>query len=364
MSNQNTKAEKEEKVFESLYSADYEADGVYREIDRKHLVSFSHHPFRVYTETEMALMAASIVQNGVITPVIVRPRKDGTSYEIISGHRRVEACQLLELPTVPCVIKEMNDEDAMLCMIDSNLRQRKNLTASEKAEAYQLKQEALEKKKASGAPMEHGKIRDLIGKEGGDSSSQVQRYLRLNYLSKPLQAKVDNGTISMRAGVELSYLTPEEQDTLRTAVIKEEIAPSEKQAQKLRMLSEKKNCTLQNICAVLTNDEIAVESLVKPEETESSEAPAPSDEHTAEETPAAVAPDEPEEIPQAEKPKASKEEPSVQLPPERTIRLNWSALSPFFSDDMTDAEIEQAILDLLARYSERRHSEKPQLKVL
>ena len=262
MKKQNTaKAEAEEQLFESLYSADYDADGEYREIEIKHLDSFDYFPFHVYTEQQLELMAASIVRNGVITPIIVRPRKDGTSYQIISGHHRVDACRRLEMPTVPCIIRELSDQDALLCYIDSNLRQRRDLTPSEKAEAYKLMQKAWDEKKASGAPMEHRKIRDLIGKECGDSGAQVQRYLRLNYLIEPLQKKVDNGTISMRA----SYLTKAEQETLRTAVLKEQIAPTEKQAKKIRALSEQKRCTLQNIRTVLCTKDADFESAAKPE---------------------------------------------------------------------------------------------------
>lgn len=133
MKKQNTKAETEEQLFESLLSADYEAEGEFREIEIKHLHSFDYFPFHMYTEEQLALMAASIVQNGVITPVIVRRRRDGSSFQIISGHHRVEACRLLEMPTVPCIIRDMSDPDALLCYLDSNLRQRKNLTPSEKS---------------------------------------------------------------------------------------------------------------------------------------------------------------------------------------------------------------------------------------
>ena len=384
MKKQNTaKAEAEEQLFESLYSADYDADGEYREIEIKHLDSFDYFPFHVYTEQQLELMAASIVRNGVITPIIVRPRKDGTSYQIISGHHRVDACRRLEMPTVPCIIRELSDQDAMLCYIDSNLRQRKDLTPSEKAEAYKLMQKAWDEKKASGAPMEHRKIRDLIGKECGDSGAQVQRYLRLNYLIEPLQKKVDNGTISMRAGVELSYLTKAEQETLRTAVLKEQIAPTEKQAKKIRALSEQKRCTLQNIRTVLCTKDADFESAAKPELPEAEIIPLkPQEESVTTDLPGqneSIASEEAESEPEEtehsnkenDKPAAETEvseedldedvpeehQPAVSKAPERTIHLRWAALSRFFAEEMSDEEIADAIMSLLERYGSRSISD-------
>lgn len=373
MKNQNTKAEAEEQLFESLVSADYEAEGEFRDIEIKHLHSFDYFPFHMYSEEELALMAASIVRNGVITPVIVRRRRDGSSFQILSGHHRVEACRLLEMPTVPCIIRDMSDPDALLCYLDSNLRQRKNLTSSEKAEAYRLMQKAIDEKKATGAPMEHGKTRDLIGKEYGDSGAQVQRYLRLNYLSEPLQKKVDNGTISMRAGVELSYLTKEEQDTLRTAVLKEQIAPTIKQAKKIRALSEQKRCTLQNIREVLRTKDADLESAAKPEQPEAeivSLTPQEDCEDVAAEE-IVTEPEEPESVSSeiskpAEETEAPEEELDGDVPeehelvapkaPERTIQLRWAALSRFFTDETSDAEIVEAIMTLLERYGNCRMS--------
>lgn len=373
MKNQNTKAEAEEQLFESLLSADYEAEGEFRDIEIKHLHSFDYFPFHMYSEEELALMAASIVRNGVITPVIVRRRRDGSSFQIISGHHRVEACRLLEMPTVPCIIRDMSDPDALLCYLDSNLRQRKNLTPSEKAEAYRLMQKAIDEKKATGAPMEHGKTRDLIGKEYGDSGAQVQRYLRLYYLSEPLQKKVDNGTISMRAGVELSYLTESEQDILRTAVLKEQIAPTIKQAKKIRELSEQKRCTLQNIREVLRTKDPDLESAAKPEQTEA-EIVLPTPQEKSEDIAAeeiVTEPQEPESVGSeisepAEETKAPEEdsdgdvpedhEPAAHEAPERTIQLRWAALSRFFTDETSDAEIVEAIMTLLERYGNCRMS--------
>ena len=373
MKNQNTKAEAEEQLFESLVSADYEAEGEFRDIEIKHLHSFDYFPFHMYTEEELALMAASIVRNGVITPVIVRRRRDGSSFQIISGHHRVEAWRLLEMPTVPCVIRDMSDPDALLCYLDSNLRQRKNLTPSEKAEAYRLMQKAIDEKKANGDPMEHGKTRDLIGREHGDSGAQVQRYLRLNYLSEPLQKKVDNGTISMRAGVELSYLTKEEQDALRTAVLKEQIAPTIKQAKKIRVLSEQKRCTLQNIREVLRTKDADLESAAKPKQPEAEIVlPTPrkeSEDAAAEEI--VTEPQEPEYVSSeisepSEETEAPEEdsdgdvpedhEPAAPEAPERTIQLRWATLSRFFAEETSDAEIVEAIMTLLERYGNRRMS--------
>ena len=240
-------------------------------------------------------------------------------------------------------------------------------------------QKAIDEKKANGDPMEHGKTRDLIGKEHGDSGAQVQRYLRLNYLSEPLQKKVDNGTISMRAGVELSYLTEAEQDVLRTAVLKEQIAPTIKQAKKIRVLSEQKRCTLQIIREVLRTKDADLESAAKQPEAEivlptlreESEDIAAEEIVTEPQDPEYVNSEISEPAEETEAPEEDSDgdvpedhKPSVLKAPERTVRLNWSALSPFFPDDMSDTEIERAIIDLLRKYGERRRNEKPKLKVL
>ena len=358
-----------EKALEGVYAAEYEAEGVLRELDRRCLRAFDHLPFHVYTDEQMAEMVESVRQNGVITPIIVRPLKGGDTFQIISGHHRVDACMFADIQTVPCVIRELSDQDAMICMVDSNLHQRGDLKISEKAFAYKLKMEAIQEKRANGDPMEHRKTRDLVGMEGCDSGAQVQRYLRLNKLIPEFQKKVDNATMCMRAGVELSYLSPAEQKTLWSAMLKEQVSPSTEQAKRIRKLAGSSDFTIRNLRAVLTGKEIDLESPAKPVAEEPKEKSA-----------ALLAPDHAvltcnadcestEESVTTEEASATEETASIAMEdapavPERVIRLPWSALAPFFSEEMTDAEVEQAILDLLREYGQRREPAVPRLVAL
>ena len=370
MNNQKPGNKKDaEKALEGVYAAEYEAEGVLRELDRRCLRSFDHLPFHVYTDEQMAEMVESVKQNGVITPIIVRPLDGGDTFQIISGHHRVDACRFADIQTVPCVIRKMSDQDAMICMVDSNLHQRGDLKISEKAFAYKLKMEAIQEKRANGDPMEHRKTRDLVGMEGCDSGAQVQRYLRLNKLIPEFQKKVDNATMCMRAGVELSYLSPAEQKTLWSAMLKEQVSPSTEQAKRIRKLAGSSDFTIRNLRAVLTGKEIDLESPAKPVAEEPKEKSA-----------ALLAPDHAvltcnadcestEESVTTEEASATEETASIAMEdapavPERVIRLPWSALAPYFSEEMTDAEVEQAILDLLREHGQRREPAVPRLVAL
>ena len=349
-----------EKALEGVYAAEYEAEGILRELDIRCLRAFDHLPFHVYTDEQMAEMVENVRQNGVITPVIVRPLKGGDTFQIISGHHRVDACMFADIQTVPCVIRELSDQDAMICMVDSNLHQRGDLKISEKAFAYKLKMEAIQEKRANGDPMEHRKTRDLVGMEGCDSGAQVQRYLRLNKLIPEFQKKVDNATMCMRAGVELSYLSPAEQKTLWSAMLKEQVSPSTEQAKRIRKLAGSSDFTIRNLRAVLTGKEINLESPAKPvaEEPKEKSAALLAPDHAVltrnadcESTEESVTTEETASI-------AMEDAPAV---PERVIRLPWSALAPYFSEEMTDAEVEQAILDLLREHGQRREPAVPRL---
>ena len=353
-----------EKALEGVYAAEYEAEGVLRELDRRRLTAFDHLPFHVYTDEQMAELVESVRQNGVITPIIVRPLEGGDRFQIISGHHRVDACMFADIQTIPCVIREMSDQDAMICMVDSNLHQRGDLKISEKALAYKLKMEAIQEKRANGDPMEHRKTRDLVGMEGCDSGAQVQRYLRLNKLIPEFQKKVDNATMCMRAGVELSYLSPTEQKTLWSAMLKEQVSPSTEQAKRIRKLSGSSDFTIQNLRAVLTGKEIDLEGPAKPVVEEPREksvallAPDISKKVVLSDT---TGQEDVEEPTPEEEPAAAEDVPPAL---ERVIRLPWSALAPFFSEEMTDAEVEQAILDLLRQHGERRETAVPRLVAL
>lgn len=190
------------------------------------LFPFKDHPFLPYTEERMQEMVESVKEYGIMSPIIARPRKEG-GYEIISGHNRVEACERAGIETVPAIIREMDDDTAIILMVDSNLRQREKLRPSEKAKAYQMKMEALERKR--GRPSRNsGQIdlnfkgrqtRDIVGEQAGDSGKQVSRYIRLNSLIPALQDAVDEGRLAFNPAVEVSYLDEADQEIVQEIVL-------------------------------------------------------------------------------------------------------------------------------------------------
>ena len=215
------------------------------------LHDFPNHPFKVRDDEAMQETAESIRQYGVLVPAIVRPREDG-GYEIIAGHRRRHGSELAGLSAMPCIVRRMDDDTATLLMVDSNI-QRENILPSERAQAYKMKLEAIRRKAgrpAKGAenlPEENcdqvghnfdGKRSvEIIADEAGESKSQVQRYIRLTELTPELQQMVDEKKIGMTPAVEISYLKPEEQQMLLTAIDSEQATPSLSQAQRMKKLS-------------------------------------------------------------------------------------------------------------------------------
>ena len=207
------------------------------------LVQFRDHPFRVREDVQMQMLTESIRSVGVLVPAIVRPLEDGR-FEIISGHRRKYACELLSLPTMPVIVREADRDAATVMMVDSNF-QREELLPSERAKAYKMKLEAIKRQGARtdltsvqlGQKLPGRTSRDLIAENSPDSSSQIQRYLRLNELIPSLLQLVDDGKIALTPAVELSYLTEEEQRLLLTTIESEEAAPSLSQAQRMKKLS-------------------------------------------------------------------------------------------------------------------------------
>ena len=209
------------------------------------LKPFEEQPFKVLLDDSMDELADSIRQNGVLSPIIARPHKDG-GYEILSGHRRAKACELAGITEVPVVIKNLDDDTAAILLVDSNL-QRENILPSEKAFAYQLKLEAMKRKagrpnKANRDQIGHDFLReksvDILSQNAPDSRNQIQRYIRLTNLIDPILEMVDNKQIAMNAAVEISYLGSKEQTNVLKVIESEETAPSIKQAQKLRRFSE------------------------------------------------------------------------------------------------------------------------------
>ena len=215
------------------------------------LHDFPNHPFKVRDDEAMQETAESIRQYGVLVPAIVRPREDG-GYEIIAGHRRRHGSELAGLSAMPCIVRRMDDDTATILMVDSNI-QRENILPSERAQAYKMKLEAIRRK--AGRPVKteekdvpdnsvqvgqnfDGKTsRELLAENSPDSSTQIQRYIRLTELTPELQQMVDEKKIGMTPAVEISYLKPEEQQMLLTAIDSEQATPSLSQAQRMKKLS-------------------------------------------------------------------------------------------------------------------------------
>lgn len=225
------------------------------------LKPFEEHPFKVRIDEEMDELVESIRDNGVVSPIIARPHKDG-GFEIISGHRRAKACEILQLEQAPVIVKDIDDDTAVILVVDSNLN-RENILPSEKAFAYQMKLEAIKRK--AGRPTKEkmrnldGKIVSTVGNENAcqvgtdligvrsdklvaentdDSARQVQRYIRLTNLIDPMLTMVDEKQIAMTAAVELSYLGTKEQAQVMEVIDAEATAPSIAQAIKMHNFSK------------------------------------------------------------------------------------------------------------------------------
>lgn len=226
-----------------------ETIGTITELPLELLVAFAEHPFKPYSGEQLWDLVKSIEEHGVLTPILVRPASDGQRYEIISGHNRVNAARRAGLKTIPATVREMDDDEATLAMVESNLRQREQLLPSEKARAYKMQMDAMKRK--AGRPSKNGdqldhdlsgrKTREMIGQEKGDSGSQVQRFIRLTNLITPILDMVDEKRMAMGPAVELSYLNRDEQEMLLDLMQIGDCTPSLSQAIRLRKLSEAGN---------------------------------------------------------------------------------------------------------------------------
>ena len=207
------------------------------------LHDFPNHPFKVRDDEAMQETAESIRQYGVLVPAIVRPRED-SGYEIIAGHRRRHGSELAGLSAMPCIVRQMDDDTATILMVDSNI-QRENILPSERAQAYKMKLEAIKRQGTRhdltsdqlGQKLSGKTSREVIAENSNDSPTQIQRYIRLTELSPELQQMVDEKKIGMTPAVEISYLKPEEQQMLLTAIDSEQATPSLSQAQRMKKLS-------------------------------------------------------------------------------------------------------------------------------
>ena len=207
---------------------------------------FPNHPFKVQDDEQMEKTAESIRQQGVLVPGIVRPRAEG-GYEIVSGHRRKRACELAGIDTMPVIVRNLDDDAAILVMVDTNL-QREHILPSERAFAYKMKLEALRRQGKSIDPTSSQvgmklQTLDLIGENAGDSRNQVHRFIRLTNLIPPLLQMVDEKKIKFNPAVELSYLTPNEQEQIIAALEQAQTSPSLSQAQRLKKLSQEGKLT-------------------------------------------------------------------------------------------------------------------------
>mgnify|MGYP000973837946 CR=1 FL=1 len=219
---------------------DDSTDGI-QEIRLSDLYSFRNHPFQVRDDEEMAKLADSIRENGVLVPIIARPRSEG-GYEIISGHRRKHASELAGLDTIPAIVKNYGNDEATVIMVDSNL-QRENLLPSERAKAYKMKLEAMKRqgKRTDLTSCQLGtKLRaDVrLAQNTNDSARTIQRYIRLTELISDLLKLVDEKKFSFNSAVEISYLNHEEQNQLLENMQENGCAPSVKQARRLKQLSQ------------------------------------------------------------------------------------------------------------------------------
>ena len=215
---------------------------------------FEGHPFKVLDDELMEQTVESIKQIGVVSPLIVRPDPEG-GFEILSGHRRLHAAQLAGLETVPVIVKEMDDDAAIIFMVDSNL-QRENILPSERAFSYKMKLEAIKHQGERGEATSSQlgmKLQslDIVGKEAGDSRNQVHRYIRLTNLIPEILDMVDEKKIAFNPAVELSYLKPSEQKEFLEALDYAQASPSLSQAQRLKKLSQEGGCTLDAMCEVM-----------------------------------------------------------------------------------------------------------------
>lgn len=221
------------------------------------LHSFKHHPFKVLDNEEMNQMVESVQQFGILNPLIVRPDENG-SYEIVSGHRRARAAELAGLTTVPAIVRQLDDDAAIILMVDSNLA-RENILPSEKAWSYKLKLEAMKRQGertdlTSCQVGTRSRSDEQIAQENGDSARQIQRYIRLTNLIPELLDMVDAKQISFNPAVELSYLKPFEQTQFISAMEYGGAPPTLSQAQRIKRLSQDGHCGIDAMCAIMSEE--------------------------------------------------------------------------------------------------------------
>ena len=220
-------------------------------LDKLH--PFKNHPFKILNNEEMERMIESIRKVGTITPALARPLPDG-GYELISGHRRLAACQVLEIETMPVIVREMSDDEAVIAMVDANL-QRETILPSEKAFAYKMKLEAVKHQGVTSRQVGEKLLSvTQVSRDSDDSERQIQRYIRLTYLIPELLSMVDDNKIAFNPAVEISFLDREEQLTLLDAINMNDCTPSHAQSIRLKKMSQDGLLTADAIYAVLSEE--------------------------------------------------------------------------------------------------------------
>ena len=295
-------------TYEQMYGVEEpEPDGRPLELEIDSLVPFPNQPFNPYKEDEMAKMVESIRENGVISPIIVRPKADGETYEIISGHNRVEACRRAGICQIPSFIRDVDDDTAVILMVDSNLQQREKPSEIEKARAFKMKVEALRRQtgRRSKNVSQVGtqkRTDQIVAEQVGESRNQVQRYIRLTNLIPSLQKAVEDKKLAFNPAVEISFLNPGDQAIVQETMSREETAPSLSQAQKLKKMASDGTIDDKKIVEVLT----------------------------------------------------------VQKPMYETITFRFNTVEEFFPEGTTGKQMQEIIMGLLRDYQERWHKEREQ----
>lgn len=260
-------------LFTSQAQRDYEKAEKVEKIDINKITDFPNHPFKVINDDKMQDMVESVKKYGVILPVIVRKKDDGT-YEMISGHRRKKACELAGIKQMRCIVKDLSDDEATILMVDSNI-QREEILPSEKAFAYKMKLEAMKHQgkrvdlgeEETSVPMAHNfenmTSREILGKQVGESQDQIRRYIRLTYLIPELLEQVDLKRIAFRPAVELSYLSEENQYVVQNIFEFDEVTPSLSQAIRLKKLEQEGRLTEEKIEEIMQQEKPNQKEFIK-----------------------------------------------------------------------------------------------------
>ncbi len=231
-----------------------------KEISIEDLHPFKNHPFRVQVDEDMNKTVESVKEYGILTPAIVRPAKEG-GFEIVSGHRRCKAAELAGLTTLPCIVRDMDDDTAVVFMVDSNL-QRENILPSERAWAFRMKLDAM-KRQGERTDITSGQVdqklkgtvsRDKIAEDSGISSKNVQRFIRLTYLLPPLLEMVDDRRLAFNPAVELSFLKPDQQKDVLEAIDYAQCPPTLSQAQRIKKLAQTDEYSLEKVEDIMNEE--------------------------------------------------------------------------------------------------------------